>query len=252
MSNIDKSDINYESLKRTLQKKIAFADMVLKFSVSIGGEVHAIGVASKLEGHGIRSYREYFQELSEKGVVLRIQPIKMMKESDAVISEALRAGFAAAKRNILVHTYKVEALLREQAEWQRTLKDMEEGRCVPSASSVPPQRQVRWRRETIEKVLRIFEKLVKGHVQYTHGLEIMRTLATENAFKFLRIKKLIVFCGFAKQTKPEILELSKKGYTVLTGISPSRIPPNAKVWEVQLEKIKKNFPALVREIRNMQ
>lgn len=250
MPNINKSDTDQESLKRTLRKKIEFVDMILKYSVLVGRETHAIGVASKLEGRGIGSYQEYFRELKAKGVVHRIQSIKTMKERDAVISEALRAGFTGATRNVLVHTYDKKLLLRHQAEWRKTLKDMERGCGILPGSSAPSQRQARWHQETIEKVLRIFKKLIECHVQYMYGLEVIRATYTSNAFKFLRTKKLIISCGSVKQTKPEILELSKKGYMMMTGISPTHVPPNAKVWEVKIEAIERDFHLLENEIRS--
>lgn len=234
--------------KRVLVEKIKLVDIFVRNSLTAGGKVMAFGVASKLEARGIKSYNAYIKELVQEGIISNIETVNgLQRKRKDIVLLAFRAGIGGSK-NARVYTYKKGALLSRQKMWRRELRELQLPSCAEPPllfAKCPP----RWSTKTIERMLELLEKVVAHEISYIYGLEVVRSQYSSNICELLRSHDLLLFKGYAKHISQEILDLSRHGYTAMTGVMPTRIPPNAKVWEVQLNKIKKNFPALEQEIR---
>lgn len=234
--------------KRKLVEKITLVDIFVRHSLTVGREVRAFGVASKLEARGIKLYNDYIKELFQEKIISKIETVNgLQRRRKDIVLLAFRAGLGGSK-NAHVYTYKKGALLSRKKIWQKELRKLQSspaaGLLLHSAKRPP-----KWNADTIERMVELLKKIVAHEISYIYGLEVVRSQYSSNICELLRSKDLLLFKGYAKHTSQEILDLSRRGHTAMTGVIPTRIPPNAKVWEVQLEKIKKDFPGLEQEIR---
>lgn len=233
--------------KRELEEKIKLADIFMKYSLRIGKEMKAFGIAGILRTHGITQYKKYLEGFRRENIISRIESMKNIEDYKGILSQIFQIGLNGSK-SMRVFTYNKGTLLLHQRAWRRELETLS---TLPKRASQHSEECLsRWHPETIEKVLGLLRKLVACKILYIHGLEVIRSHYSSNAYDFLHAKNLLMFKGGVKHVTKEILELSKHGYTAMTGVIPRRIPPNAKVWEVQLDKIMRDFPLLEKEIRS--